>query len=86
MVSFYYAVINYGSPSEITGWDEQIEESYGFCPNLFGFGGWTPSLGTIVISPAAELGKHITWLSLLQGAGLVLGPLALMKGSVCSDL
>lgn len=43
-------------------------------------------MGTIVISPAAELGKHITWLSLLQGAGLVLEPLAMMRAFVSSDL
>lgn len=46
VVSFYYVVINYRGPSEITGWDEQIEESCGFCPNLFGFEGgpqaWEP--------------------------------------------
>lgn len=29
--------------------------------------GWTPSSGTTVISPAAELGTCGTWLSLLQG-------------------
>lgn len=38
--------------------------------------GWTPSSGTTVISPAAELGKCSTWLSLLQGAGLAPEPLA----------
>lgn len=32
--------------------------------------GWTPGAGTTVISPAAELGKLSTWLSLLQGVGL----------------
>lgn len=36
--------------------------------------GWTPSSGTTVISPAAELGKCSTWLSLLQGAGLAPEP------------
>ena len=31
--------------------------------------GWTPSSGSPVISPAAELGTRSTWQSLLQGAG-----------------
>jgi hypothetical protein len=44
--------------------------------------GWNPSLGTTVISPAAELGKRSTWLSLLQGAELALEPLARARAFV----
>lgn len=44
--------------------------------------GWTPSSGTTVISPAAELGKCSTRLSLLQGAGLAPEPLALTRAFV----
>ena len=42
--------------------------------------GWTPSSGTTVISPAAELGTQSTWLSLLHGAGLAPEPLELTRG------
>lgn len=42
--------------------------------------GWTPSSGSPVISPAAELGTRSTWLSLLQGAWLAPEPLDLMRG------
>lgn len=44
--------------------------------------GWTPSPGTTVISPAAELGKCSTWLSLLKRTGLALEPLARTRAFV----
>lgn len=44
--------------------------------------GWTPSPGTTVISPAAELGKCSTWLSLLKRTGLALETLARMRAFV----
>lgn len=73
-----------GILQKIAGWDEQNEQPCGFCLIcLVCFvWGWTSSLGTIVISPAAKLGKHITWLTLLQGVELVLEPLTLMRAFV----